>query len=104
MHQAAASMECSDTVYWGGEQYLELSRAICTPSGVPHKGQKSFVTNFLEKRYSDSAVNVFPGGWVPHSVITEGMFLITNPLVTHGTMKDYPQYILWFWDIVHQRL
>ncbi len=72
-----------------GEQYLELPRAICTPSGVPHKGQKSYATKFLEKRYRNVVVSMFPGGWVPDSVVLEGTFLInTTPLVTHCTMKD----------------
>ena len=35
-----------------GQQYLELPRVLCTPSGEPHKGQKSYTTKFYEKRYN----------------------------------------------------
>ena len=79
------------------EQYLELPRAICTPNGEPHKGQKSYTTKFLEKRYQARAVivSMFPGGWIPDTVVLEGMFLInTTPLATHATMKDYVLFIL----------
>ena len=70
-----------------GEQYLELPRAICTPHGVPHKGPKSYATKYIEKRYCNLIGSMFPGGWVPDSVVLEGMFLInTAPLVTHTLM------------------
>ena len=37
----------------------------------------------------------FPGLWVPHTVVLEGMFLInTAPLVTHATMRDYAVFLV----------
>ena len=85
-----------------GEQYIELPRAICTPDGVPHKGQKSYTTTYLEKRYSN-IVNKFPGGWVPDSVILEGMFLInTTPLASHSAMKEYVMFL--FKRFIHPHL
>ena len=35
-----------------GCQFLELPRAISDPHGMPHKGQKSYSTKWLEKRYT----------------------------------------------------
>jgi len=85
-----------------GEQYLELPRTICTPTGAPHNGQKSYVTKFLEKQYSHVVVSMFPGGWVPDSAVLEGMFLInTSPLVTHCTMKDYAQFLVRRFAVPH---
>jgi len=85
-----------------GEQYLELPRTICTPTGAPHNGQKSYVTKFLEKWYSHVVVSMFPGGWVPDSVVLEGKFLInTSPLVTHCTMKDYAQFLVRRFAVPH---
>lgn len=60
-----------------GEQYLELPRAICTPKGEPYKGQKSYVTKFLEKRYSDVVVSMFSGSWIADRTVLEGMFPLT---------------------------
>lgn len=48
--QLAWSAQTQSVQQHRGEQYLELPRAICTPSGLPHKGQKSYATKFLEKR------------------------------------------------------
>ena len=58
MPASIAQMQCVEQ--HRGEQYLELPCAICTPSGAPHKGQKSFTTKFLEKRYSNVVVSMFP--------------------------------------------
>ena len=86
------------------EQYLELSRTICTPSGAPHKGQKSFTNKFLEKRYSSVVVSMLPGCWVPDSVVLEGMSLInTSSLVTHCTMKDYAKFLVRRFAVPHLR-
>ena len=85
-----------------GQQYLELPRALCTPSGEPHKGQKSYTTKFYEKRYNDVILNRFPGLWVPDTVVLEGMFLInTAPLVTHVTMRDYAVFLVKRFIIPH---
>ena len=42
-------MECQPQCTIHGQQYLELPRALCTPSGEPYKGQKSYTTKFNEK-------------------------------------------------------
>ena len=45
---------------------------------------------------------MFPGGWVPDSVVLEGMFLInTSPLVKHCTMKDYAQFLVRRFAVPH---
>lgn len=78
-----------------GEQYIELPHAIFTPDGVPHKGQKCYITTYLENRYSNITVNKFPGGWVPDSVILEGIFLVaTTLLATHLAMKEYVMFLV----------
>ena len=78
-----------------GQQYTELPRAISDPNGNLHKGQKSYTTKWLEKRYKDLISNQLPGGWVPDVVVLEGMVMInTSPLTTHSTMKDYSQFLL----------
>ena len=70
-----------------GEQYIELPS---DPNGVPHKGQKSYTTKWLVKRYKDLAFDHLPLGWNPEAVILEGMFLINiTPLDTHSTLKEY---------------
>ena len=55
-----------------GEQYLELPRALCTHDALPHKGQKSYATKFLEARYCDLILYAFPAQWLPEVVILEG--------------------------------
>ena len=62
----------------------------------------SYATKFLEKRYSSLIVSMFPGGWVPDSVVLEGMFLInTAPLVTHCLMKDYAKFLVRRFAVPH---
>ena len=78
-----------------GEQYLELPRAICDPHGNPHKGQKSYTTKWLERRYKDITISKLVAGWVANAVVLEGMFLInTTPLGTHTSMLDYATFLL----------
>ena len=78
-----------------GQQYLELPKAISDPSGSPHKGQKSYTTKWLEKRYKYLVSNQLPQGWVPSTVVLAGMFMInTSPLSTHTTAKDYTEFLL----------
>ena len=50
-----------------GEQYLGLPRALCTHDGLPHRGQKTLATKFLEARYCD--LYSFPAQWLPEVVI-----------------------------------
>ena len=76
-------------------QYLEMPRAICCPNGLPHKGQKSYATHFLGKRYKNCVVHALPSGWIADSIILEGMFIInTSPLVSHRTMRDYSNFLI----------
>ena len=85
-----------------GEQYIELPRAICNPSGIPNKGQKSYATKWLENRYKDLVANHLPVGWIPESVILEGMFMINvSPLGSHHTMKEYTQFLLRRYALPH---
>ena len=53
------------------------------------------MTKSLEKRYKDLICNQLPVGWVPDTVVVEGMFMInTSPLSTHSTMKEYAEFLL----------
>ena len=78
------------------EQYLELPRALADSNGIPQKGQKSTVTSFSQTKYGEKVIsNTFPPGWLPNSVILEGMFLInTTPLRTHSSMLEYTTFLL----------
>ena len=78
------------------EQYLELPRAIADTNEIPQKGQKSTSTSFYFKKYGETVIATkFPPGWLPHSVILEGMFLInTTPLGVHKCMLEYTHFIL----------
>ena len=78
------------------EQYLELPRAISDSNGVPQKEQKSVSTSFYQNTYGDKVIsNKFTAGWLPNTVILEGMFLInTTPLRTHTIMLEYTNFIL----------
>ena len=77
------------------EQFLELPRAIADSNGIPQKGQKSTSTSFFQTRYGEEVILYkFPQGWLPHSVILEGMFLInTTPLKIHSCMLEYTTFI-----------
>ena len=47
-------------------------------------------------------MSMFPGGWVPDSVVLEGMFLInTAPLVIHCLMKDYAKFLVRRFAVPH---
>ena len=85
-----------------GEQYIELPRAICNPHGIPNKGQKSYATKWLENRYKGLVINNLPVGWIPESVVLEGMFMINvSPLASHHTMKEYTQFLLRRYALPH---
>ena len=65
--------------------------------GLPYKGTKSYTTTFLERRYTTPPVivNTLPTGWIPHSVILEGMILIQmSPLPSMNCMEDYVKLLL----------
>uniref|UniRef100_A0A1X7VCY4 Uncharacterized protein n=1 Tax=Amphimedon queenslandica TaxID=400682 RepID=A0A1X7VCY4_AMPQE len=88
------SMEVSGMPLKEAEQFLELPRAIATKEGLPHKGQKSSITKFYEKKYEEAFLLEFPLGWVPHLVILEGMFLINAiPIRVHSKMSEYALYL-----------
>ena len=51
--------------------------------------------NNLWYKQAQIVSNTFPPGWVPDTVILEGMFLIqTTPLPTLSTMRDYVQLLI----------
>ena len=52
-----------------GGQYLELPRAISDSQGNPHKGQKSYATKWLNKRFTGLINNTLPTNWVPEVVV-----------------------------------
>ena len=70
-------MECKSELscdqHLVGQQYLELPRAICDPNGNPHKGQKSYTTKWLEKRYTGVVCRSLPEAWVAEVVVLEGI-------------------------------
>jgi hypothetical protein len=83
----------------GYEQYIALPRAISTSEGTPTKGSKSNTTSSLEKRYQHSTPSVIltslPSGWIPESVLMEGMFLINiKPWIAHKKLGDYANFLL----------
>ena len=85
---------CPSDQHSGG-QYLELPRAISDSHGIPHKGQKSYATQWLNKRYKDLISDTLPENWNPELVLLEGMFLInTTPLCTHQFMREYSQFLV----------
>lgn len=65
-----------------GEQRLEYPMSISDSNGNPIKGQKSYFTKSLERRYKCSSPPVItpflPVGWKLECSIVEGMFLITH--------------------------
>ena len=81
-----------------GEQLLELPLALCDHMGHPNKGQKSYTTKALQKRYEATTPPVFynqlPPGWRTECCILEGMFLINiNPLGSQATFGDYGKFL-----------
>ena len=78
-------------------QKLNSHRALMDSDGLPYKGTKSYTTTYLERRYTTPPVivNTLPTGWLPHSVILEGMFLIQmSPLPSMNCMEDYVKLLL----------
>ena len=72
-------------------------RALMDNDGLPYKGTKSSTTAYLERRYTNPPViiNSLPTGWIPHSVILEGMFLIQmSPLPSMNCMEEYVKLLL----------
>ena len=79
-----------------GEQFIALPLALCDHNGNPHKGQKSYMTKALVKRYKGTIVlNDFPQGWQPECCLLEGMFMInTSPIAGQTTFGDYGHFII----------
>ena len=72
-------------------------RALMDSNGLPYRGTKSSTTTYLERRYTNPPViiNTLPPGWIPNSVILEGMFLIQmSPLPTMSCMEEYVKLLL----------
>lgn len=76
-----------------GSNFIPRPCAISGPDGLPHKGN----TDIYQTRYKKCSVIVsdFPSGWIPESVILEGMFVIqTAPLPGVSTFRQYTDMVL----------
>ena len=74
-----------------------IPRALVDAHGLPYKSNKSATTTYLQHRYNNppAILNTLPSGWLPDTVILDGMFLIqTSPLPTMSCMKDYVKLLL----------
>lgn len=74
-----------------------VPRALVDADSLPYKANKSATTAHLGHRYQNppAIINTLPSGWVPDTVILEGMFLIqTSPLPTMSCMEDYVKLLL----------
>ena len=78
------------------QQCIELPRAIATSDGHPVKGTKANSTKVYEKRYEHASPPIIktsiPPGWIPSTVIMEGMFLIT--MSAPKNIGDYADFLL----------
>ena len=67
-----------------GEQYCNCP---CNNhnKGILQKSQKSSVTKFYEIKCKEAFIGDLPLGWLPQSVIIEGMFIINAiPIKIHN--------------------
>lgn len=90
------------------QQCIELPRAIATTDGNLVKGSKANSTKVYENRYEHAYPPVIrtslPPGWVPTSVIMEGMFLINiTPWSAHKCIGDYAEFLLKQYILCHFR-
>ena len=81
------------------EQCLELPRANATTDGKPVQGTKSNTTKALEKRYANATppiiITSLKSGWVPETVVMEGMFLINiTPWSAHKNIGEYADFLI----------
>ena len=81
------------------QQCIELPRAIATSDGHPVKGTKANSIKVYEKRYEHASPPIIktsiPPGWIPSTVIMEGMFLINiTPWSAHKNIGDYADFLL----------
>ena len=72
---------------------------IATSEGHPVKGIKSTTTNVYEKCYEHASpaiiTTALPQGWVPDTVVMEGMFLINiTPWSAHKNIGEYATFLL----------
>ena len=87
------------------EQCIELPRAIATSDGKLNKGTKANTTNVYDKRHQCSppiiTTTSYPPGWVPSTVVMEGMFLINIlPRSAHTNMGEYADFLLMQHNII----
>ena len=90
------------------EQCIELPRALVTCDGHLNKGSKANTTTVYAKRYENTTPSIittsFPPGWVPSTVIIEGMFLINiSPWNAHTNMGEYGDFLLKQHILLHFR-
>ena len=77
------------------EQCIDLPRAIATSDGQLNKRTKTITTHVYERCYEcipPITTTSFPPGWVPSTVVMEGMFLIN--ISPHANMGDYANFLL----------
>ena len=82
-------------------QFITVPRAICSQDGLPYKGAKSVIYNYLDKRYSSQyqiishSFNFTPAD---SCVVIEGMNIIyTSPLKHFKLFKDYAEFLVQRW-------
>ena len=97
--RVAYAMSTGVQVSTSYEQCLELPRAIATTDGKPVKGTKSNTTKALEKRYANATPPIITtslkSGWVPETVVMEGMFLINiTPWSAHKNIGEYADFLI----------
>lgn len=77
-----------------GSYFIPRPCALSDADGIPTKG---ISTDFFETRYKkfEVIVSVFPGAWIPQSVILEGTFMIqTAPPLGITTFQQYTDMLL----------
>ena len=81
-------------------QFSEYPRAICNQDGLPHKGAKSVIYDFFNKKYSSTYEIVSSSFKFVSStcVIVEGMNIIySSPLKNLKTFAEYAQFLVARW-------
>lgn len=87
-------------------QFLETPRAICTTSGLPYKGSKAVIYDFLEKRYDGDNSNykgiplfsmTLPFSQKDACFIAEGMNIIYISPFNMRTFGDYAHFVVSRW-------
>ena len=82
-------------------QFITVPRAIWAPNGLPYKGAKSDIYNYLDKRYSAQFQIISGSGDINPTnscVVVEGMNIIyTLPLKHFKVFKDYADFLVQRW-------